>query len=204
LFEVNKPESDFVSKESLGHIIISYLSTEGDFPVKLANRSVLFDRLGRKSEIRDWIEANNIDWKDLDKLMVYLEQITYDQIEKVILDVGGIKLDGFWTERDLSNNIYFLSKFSFTEDILKQLRKFITNPREQLEKHISYNLSQLFDLWQKAGLHYNMLIFEVKAFDHDEEMKLIEWVKESKAGRVPGPNYSSEKETLVENHYRPF
>jgi hypothetical protein len=204
LFELEKPVTSYVATDLLGHILIFYLSTGGDFPMKLSNRSVLFERPGRKLEMSNWIESSGINWKDLDKLMVYLEQIAYDQIEKVITDVGGIKLDGLWTERDISDSVYFLSQFSFTEDVMKQLKQFIINPREQIERQVGHGLSQLFDIWQKAELSFNFLVFEVRAFDNDEEKKLIDWVKSHKAGKIPGPNYGSEKEIIEENHYRPF
>lgn len=204
LFEVEKPTTSYDSKEPLGHIIIHYLSTEGDFPIKLTKRSILFNRIGRKLENYNWMLDNNIEWKELDKILIFTEQIAYDQIEKVISDVGGVRLDAFWTEIDLSNKAFFLSQFSFTEDIMKQLKAFISNPRKQLEKHIGYGLTPLYELWQKAGLHFNILIFEVKAFDQDEERKLIDWVKLLKVGKQPGPNYGSEKETIEERHYRPF
>jgi hypothetical protein len=204
LFEVEKPTSSLDSKEPLGHIIIHYLSTEGDFPIKLSKRSILFDRIGRKLEYFKWMLDNNIDWKELDKILIFTEQIAYDQIEKVISDVGGVRLDAFWTDGDFSNKVFFLSQFSFTEDIMKQLKAFITNPRKQLEKHIGYGMTPLYELWQKAGLHFNILVFEIKAFDLDEERKLIEWVKMVKAGKPPGPNYGSEKEIIEERHYRPF
>ncbi|NHJ40751.1 MAG: hypothetical protein FK731_12030 [Asgard group archaeon] len=204
LFEVEKPSTSYDSKTILGHIIVHYLSTKGDFPTKLTKRSILFNRVGRKLENYHWVLDNNIEWKELDKIMIFTEQIAYDQIEKIISDVGGIKLDAFWTERDLSNNVFFLSQFSFTEDIMKQLKAFVSNPRKELEKHIGYGITPLYELWQKAGLHFNLLIFEVKAFDQDEERKLIEWVKLLKTGKLPGPSYSSEKETIEERHYRPF
>ncbi|MHA1220903.1 MAG: hypothetical protein ACTSQB_04150, partial [Candidatus Heimdallarchaeota archaeon] len=187
-----------------GHIIIQYLSTEGDFPIKLDQRSTTHERLGRKLTNLFWVQENNIKWKDLDKLTVYAKEMMYDKVEKVIIDVGGIKFDNLWTERDLSNNIFFLSKFSFTEDILKRLKDFLADPRKLLEEHIGAGTTALYEVWQKAGLHFNILIFAVKGLDRDEDIKLSNWIKALKDKQTIGPNYSAEKEVIEARHYRPL
>ncbi|HUT81148.1 MAG TPA: hypothetical protein VMZ29_08090 [Candidatus Bathyarchaeia archaeon] len=205
LFEVEKlSNSAFDTRESLGHIIIQYLSTEGDFPIKIDNRSTTHDRLGRKLENYQWVLENGIDWKDLDKLFLNSKEIMYEKVEKIITDVGGIKLDALWTERDISNNAFFLSKFTFTEDVMKQLRDFLSNPRKHLEAQIGPGTTELFEIWQKAGLHFNILIFEVKGLDQDEDKILSNWFKSLKDRQIPGPSYSAEKEVIEARHFRPL
>ncbi|MBN1330643.1 MAG: hypothetical protein JXA54_14310 [Candidatus Heimdallarchaeota archaeon] len=205
LFEVEKPSnSSFDTREPLGHIIIQYLSTEGDFPIKIDNRSTTHDRIGRKLENYQWVIENSIDWKVLDKLYLNSKEIMYEKIEKTITDVGGIKLDGFWTEREISSNVFFLSKFTFTEDILKQLRDFLNNTRKYLETQIGPGTTELYEIWQKAGLHFNILIFEIKGLDQDEDKKLSYWFRSLKERQIPGPNYSAEKEVIEARHYRPL
>ncbi|MHA1213232.1 MAG: hypothetical protein ACTSSH_12335, partial [Candidatus Heimdallarchaeota archaeon] len=167
-------------------------------------RSTTHERLGRKLTNLSWVQENNIKWKDLDKLTVYAKEMMYDKVEKVIIDVGGIKFDNLWTERDLSNNIFFLSKFSFTEDILKRLKDFLADPRKLLEEHIGAGTTALYEVWQKAGLHFNILIFAVKGLDRDEDIKLSNWIKALKDKQTIGPNYSAEKEVIEARHYRPL
>jgi len=189
LLEIEKPSySSIDTRETLGHIIIQYLSTEGDFPIKIDNRSTTHDRIGRKLENYQWVLDNNIDWKVLDKLYLNSKEIMYEKVEKVITDVGGIKLDALWTERDISNNVFFLTKFTFTEDILKQLKDFLNNTRKHLEDQIGPGTTELYEIWQKAGLHFNVLIFEIKGLDQDEDKKLSTWFKLLKEGQISGPN----------------
>ena len=204
LFEVEQPKASYDDREALGHIVIQYLATKGDIPIKLMWRSITHQRLGRKIEELMWISSENIDWKELDKLNVYSKEIVYDKVEKVIADVGGINVDALWSDRDFSNNIFFLSKFAFSEDVMKQLHKFTINPREQLAEHIGPRTTAMYELWQKAGLNFNILIFEVKGLDPDEDKKLIEWIKDLKNKQSPGPNYSANMEVIKERHYRPF
>jgi hypothetical protein len=204
LFEVEQSKPSFDDREALGHIIIQYLATKGDIPIKLKWRSVTHQRLGRKIEEMMWVLEENLDWKELDKLHVYSKEIAYDKVEKVIADVGGINFDALWSESDFSNNIFFMSKFSFSEDVLKELHKFTLNPREQLSEHIGPQTTAMFELWQKAGLNFNILIFEVRGLDSDEDRKLIDWIKDLKNKQSPGPNYSANNEVIKERHYRPF
>jgi len=204
LFEVEQSRSSFDDREALGHIVIQYLATKGDIPVKLNWRSVTHQRLGRKIEEMMWFQEENLDWKELDKLQVFSKEIVYDKVEKVIADVGGINFDALWSESDFSNNIFFLSKFSFSEDVLKELHKFTLNPREQLAEHIGPQTAAMYELWQKAGLNFNILIFEVRGLDPDEDRKLIDWIKDLKNKQSPGPNYSANSEIIKERHFRPF
>ena len=204
LFEVEKSTSTYDTREPLGHIIIQYLSTGGNLPIRLDKRSVTHDRIGRKIEDLDWVRSMNLDWKEIDKLQLYSEEIIYDRVEKVISDVGGIKFDAFWTDKELSNNIYFLSKFDFSEDILKKLNEFVANPRQQMEEHVGPGTSAMYDLWQKAGLEFNLLIFEVKGIDADEDKNFIDWIKSHKIKEIPGPTYCGNKEVLHQRNFRPF
>ncbi|NHJ04221.1 MAG: hypothetical protein EAX90_05325 [Candidatus Heimdallarchaeota archaeon] len=205
LFELLAPGSSFDTREPLGHIIIQYFSTGGNFPLKLNWRSNTHERLGRKIEEFSLVNFEGVTWNDLDKILSISEQIVYDKIEKTITDVGGIKVDAFWTERDLSTNIFFISKFSFTEDVLKGIKEFITaESRKQLEGYIGPSTADLFDVWRRAGLHYNYLVFEVKGFDSDEDKKLTDWIKRLKGKEIPGPNYSAEKEVIEQRNYRPL
>ncbi len=204
LFEIEKLTASYGDREPLGHIIIQYLSTGGDLPIRLNKRSTIHDRIGRKIEDLQWIQSMNLDWKEIDKLQIYSEEIVYDKVEKLISDVGGIKFDALWTEKDLSNNIYFLSKFDFTEDVLKKLNEFVANPRKQLEEHVGPGTIAMFELWQKAGLEFNLLIFEVKGFDPDEDKNLTDWIKSLKIKEIPGPNYCGNREVLQQRNFRPF
>lgn len=205
LFELLIPGSSFDTREPLGHIIIQYFSTGGNFPLKLNWRSNTHERLGRKIEEFSIVNFEGVTWNDLDKILSISEQIVYDKIEKTITDVGGIKVDAFWTERDLSTNIFFISKFSFTEDVLKGIKDFIkADSRKQLEGYIGPSSANLFDVWRRAGLHYNYLVFEVKGFDTDEDKKLTDWVKRLKGKEIPGPNYVAEKEIIEQRNYRPL
>ncbi|NHJ85039.1 MAG: hypothetical protein FK734_06225, partial [Asgard group archaeon] len=166
LFELEPPKPDYDERASLGHLIIHYLVADGEFPNKLQWRSVTHERIGRKIEDYQWFSENDIDWKEMDKLQLYAEQISYDKVEKVIADVGGVKFDSIWTERDLSHNIYFLTKFSFTEDILKTLLTFTnSDARSFLEPHIGLGAIAMLELWQKANVYFNMLVFEIKGLD---------------------------------------
>jgi hypothetical protein len=204
LFDVEPAKASYDDREALGHIVIQYLATKGDIPIKLMWRSVTHQRLGRKIEEMMWVLSENIDWKELDKLNVYSKEIVYDKVEKVIADVGGINFDALWSESDFSNNIFFLSKFAFSEDVMKELHKFTINPREQLAEHIGPSTTAIYELWQKAGLNFNILILEVKGLDPDEDKKLIDWIKDLKNKQSPGPNYSANSEVIKERHYRPF
>ncbi|HUU76844.1 MAG TPA: hypothetical protein VMX55_00770 [candidate division Zixibacteria bacterium] len=205
LFEILTPGSSFDTREPLGHIIIQYFSTGGNFPLKLNWRSNTHERLGRKIEEFSIVNFEGVTWNDLDKILSISEQIVYDKIEKTITDVGGIKVDAFWTERDLSTNIFFISKFSFTEDILKGIKEFIkAESRKQLEGYIGPSTAELFDVWRRADLHYNYLVFNVKGFDSDEDKKLTDWVKRLKGKEIPGPNYAAEKEVIEQRNYRPL
>ena len=199
------PNTSFDNREMLGHIVIQYLSTGGDFPIKLNWRSNTHERLGRKIEESTLVNFEGVEWKDLDKLQVLSREITYEKIEKTISDVGGINFDAFWTERDLSSNIFFISKFSFSEDILKNIKQFITlDSRKQLEGHIGPSTTALFDVWRRAELHFNYLVFEVRGFDAEEDKKLTDWVVQLKGKNMPGPGYNAEKEVIEERHFRPF
>ena len=206
LFDIKQQaEASFDTREILGHIIIQYWSTGGDFPIKLNWRSNTHERIGRRIEEVALVNFEGVEWKDLDKLQTISREIIYEKIEKTIADVGGINFDAFWTERDLSSNIFFISKFSFTEDILKTIKNFITlDSRKLLEGHIGPSTTTLFDVWRRAALHFNYIVFEVRGFDADEDKKLIEWIKQLKAKTLPGPSYNAEKEVLEEHHYRPF
>ncbi|MHA1462669.1 MAG: hypothetical protein ACTSQ0_06345 [Candidatus Heimdallarchaeota archaeon] len=199
------PQSSFDTREALGHIVIQYLSTGGDFPIKLNWRSNTHERLGRRTEEVQLVEFEGVEWKDIDKLLLISREIVYDKIEKTISNIGGIKFDSFWTERDLSSNIFFFSKFSFTEDILKAIKEFLSlDSRKQLEGHIGPSTTALFDVWRRAGLHFNILVFEIRGFDTEEDKKLATWVQQLKEKSPPGPNYNGEKEVLEARHYRPF
>lgn len=204
LFDLEKPSLEVDGRDVLGHIVIQYLSTEGDFPIKLHNRSTTFDRLGRRAENNQWVLDNEIDWQKLDNLIFHSKEIVYDKIEKMILDVGGVKLDNLWSATDLSNNAYFLSQFSFTEDILKNLKNFISEPRQLLENQIGPGTTSLYELWIKVGLHFNIIVFEVRSFDSVEEKKLIEWIKLLKEKKIPGPSYTANADIMKQRHYRPF
>lgn len=206
LFDLKPPsQSSFDAREPLGHMIIHYLATGGDFPIKLNWRSNTHERLGRRTEELQLVEFEGVEWKDLDKLLSISREIAYENIEKTISDVGGIKFDSLWTERDSSSNIFFLSKFSFTEDVLKTLKEFLTlDSRKQLEGHIGPSTTALFDVWRRAELHFNMLIFEVRGFDIEEDKKLTAWIQQLKEKAPPGPNYNAEKEVLEARHYRPY
>ncbi len=199
------PQSSFDTRGTLGHIVIQYLATGGDFPIKLNWRSNTHERMGRRTEELQLVEFEGVEWKDLDKLLSISREIAYEHIEKTISDVGGIKFDSLWTERDSSSNIFFLSKFSFTEDILKSIKEFlILDSRKQLEGHIGPSTTALFDVWRRAGLHFNMLVFEVRGFDVEEDKKLTTWVQQLKGKAPPGPTYNAEKEVLEARHYRPY
>ena len=198
-------ESSFDNRETLGHIVIQYLVTGGDFPIKLNWRTNTHERLGRKFEEYSLVKFEGVTWSELDKLLSISEQIVYDKFERTITDVGGIKFDALWTERDLSSNIFFISKFSFTEDVLKGLKQYIlTESRKQLEGYLGPSTADLFDVWRRAGLHYNYLVLEIKGLDSDEDKKLTEWVRQLKSKEIPGPNYSAEKEVIEERYFRPL
>ncbi|MCF2144430.1 MAG: hypothetical protein K9W42_12080 [Candidatus Heimdallarchaeota archaeon] len=205
LFELEKPQTGMVAGEKpLGHLLIHYLATGGDFPVKLSERSTTFNRPGRKFEIFQWILANQLEWKELDKLLTHLNELVYDKIERKIADTGGIKFDNFWTDNDLSNNAFFLTNFAFSEDVLKDLKQFINHPEEHFELQIGPGTTALTELWRKAGLHFNLLIFEISGFDLDEEKKLVQWVNALKSRELPGPSYCGDKFLLEQRQYRPF
>ena len=205
LFELKLLESSFDTREPLGHLVIQYLVTGGDFPLKLNWRTNTHERIGRKFEEYSLVKFEGVTWSELDKLLSISEQIVYDKFERIITDVGGIKFDAFWTERDLSSNIFFLSKFSFTEDVLKGIKEYIlTESRKQLEGYLGPSTADLFDVWRRAGLHYNYIVFEIKGFDPDEDKKFTEWIKQLKSKEIPGPNYSAEKEVIEERYFRPL
>ncbi|MFW9921664.1 MAG: hypothetical protein ACFFDW_00045 [Candidatus Thorarchaeota archaeon] len=205
LFDLQALSTSFGEKEPLGHLVIQYLVCGGDFPIKLNKRSNMHERIGRKVEELQLVSFEGVDWTELDKLLSISENIIYDKFEKVVSDVGGIKLDAFWTERDLSSNVFLLPKFSFTEDVLKSLNEFVTtDSRQLLQNYIGPSTASLFDVWRRAGLHYNLLVFEIRGLDQEEDKRLVEWIKELKNKEIPGPNYNAEKETVEEKHYRPF
>jgi len=204
LFELEKPEPGSQSQKPLGHLIIHYLATGGDFPIKLTNRSTTFERLGRKLEVLHWLLENQFEWKDLDKLQTHLTELIYDKIERKIVDSGGIKFDNFWTETDLSSNAFFLSNFAFSEDVMKELKQFIATPEEHFEHQIGPGTTAFTDLWHKAGMHFNLLVFEISGLDQREEQLLVQWVSALKTKTLPGPSYCGEKTLLEQRYYRPF
>ncbi|MHA1505352.1 MAG: hypothetical protein ACTSPT_09200, partial [Candidatus Heimdallarchaeota archaeon] len=105
--------------------------------------------------------------------MLASKDIIYSKIEKKISDVGGVKFDALWTERDLSSIVFFLSKFSFTEDVLKEIKTALLDERKLLEEHIGIGAMDMLDLWRRSGLNFNTLILEVKGLDADEDKNLI-------------------------------
>jgi hypothetical protein len=204
LFKMASNQSETHNSPVLGHIIVQYLSTMGDLPLKVDRRSVTHTRLGRKTEEMQWIHEFGIDWKELDKVIVVSKEIAYDNIERTITDVGGIKFDGLWTTEDISSKIYFLSKFTFTEDVLKKLMTFAKDMRSNFEKHVGTRTSNMLDIWRKAGLEFNILIFEVRALDNEEEKKLTAWIKTAKNKQQPGPTYCGDNKVLADRQFRPF
>ena len=204
LFTLEKPSTTYDDREALGHIIIQYLASGNDLPIKLSFRSNTHERPGRKIEELLAITEAGLNWKDLDKLILASKDIIYSKLEKKISDVGGVKFDAFWTERDLTSNIFFISKFSFTEDVLKNVKTAFLDERKLLEDHIGLGAMAMLDLWRRSGLNFNTLVFEVKGFDTDEDKNLTNWIKMLKEKRTPGPSYSAEKETLIERYFRPL
>ncbi|MHA1244216.1 MAG: hypothetical protein ACTSP7_06530 [Candidatus Heimdallarchaeota archaeon] len=204
LFALQKPLAAYGERESLGHIIIQYLASGNDLPIKLSFRSNTHERPGRKIEELNAINEAGLVWKDIDKLVLASKDIIYSKIEKKISDVGGVKFDALWTERDLSSNVFFLSKFSFTEDVLKEIKTALLDERKLLEEHIGIGAMDMLDLWRRSGLNFNTLILEVKGLDADEDKNLINWIKALKEKKTPGPSYSAEKETLIERYFRPL
>lgn len=204
LFTLQKPATAYGDREALGHIIIQYLASGNDLPIKLSFRSNTHERPGRKIEEMIALTEAGLVWKDVDKLILASKDIIYSKIEKKISDVGGVKFDAFWTERDLANNVFFLSKFSFTEDVLKEIKTALLDERKLLEDHIGMGAMDMLDLWRRSGFNFNTLVFEVKGLDADEDKNLINWIKTLKGKQTPGPSYSAEKEALIERYFRPL
>ncbi|MBD3191668.1 MAG: hypothetical protein GF308_13555 [Candidatus Heimdallarchaeota archaeon] len=206
LFELQKPSTseEEGKEEPLGHLIIHYLSTKGDLPLKLQWRSVTHERLGRKVEDLLWAFSEGIDWKELDQVLVTSDELVYEKIERPIINVGGTLFDGFWTKKDLSSNVHFLPSFDFTEDVLKKLQAFITEPLKHIQSRAVLGSSDVSTTWEKAGLNYRLLVLEVRAFDTLEEKKLVNWIKAWKEKQTPGPRYSAARKTLLQRHFRPF
>ncbi|MHA1442886.1 MAG: hypothetical protein ACTSPK_13650 [Candidatus Heimdallarchaeota archaeon] len=173
-------------------------------PIKLSFRSNTHERPGRKIEELTAINEAGLVWKDIDKLILASKDIIYSKVEKKISDVGGVRFDALWTERDVSSNVFFLSKFSFTEDVLKEMKTSLLDERKLLEEHIGLGAMDMLDLWRRSGLNFNTLILEVKGLDADEDKNLINWIKTLKEKKTPGPSYSAEKETLIERYFRPL
>ncbi|MEA2070249.1 MAG: hypothetical protein U9O98_03070 [Asgard group archaeon] len=204
LFELETAPNQIPEDEVIGHLIIQYLSTKGDIPLKLHKRSVTYQRLGRKIELINWAKTENFDYKELDHLILLTQQLVYEKIERKIIDVGGIKLDRFWTQSDIGNSIYFLPKFTFTEDTLETLQEILSLPRELLEPIAGIRTTELVDIWRKAGLEFNLLIFEVIRDEVNQTKKLNKWIRQIKNKVEIGPQYIGATETLEERYYRPF
>jgi hypothetical protein len=193
------------NEEPLGHLIIHYFTTKGEFPPRFHFRTTTSERLGRKVELLNWAQKENVSLDAYDSLQIFINQIIYERIEKVLANVGAIKLDALWSLRNRSINVYFLSKFSFTEDILTQMKQIQKeDPRSLLEPFTGIKTTEIAQLWNELEVNHQLLILEINGFDSAEGRKLAQWISQLKKGQLPGPGYSAEKEALEKRHFRPI